>query len=482
MRCLALAQAWQADGGSVMFVGNMTPILENQLAAENIKVRNLKVKAGSLKDADRTVRHAKALDVSWVVVDGYHFGGDYQHRLRESGLRVLFIDDCGHADRYEADLVLNQNIDAEEGLYANRAEHTDLLLGPTFALLRKEFWPWREPRREIRREAGHILITLGGVDPDNITTDAVEALGSLEASGVQGTAVIGGSNPHEDAIRAAVESARVPIDVRQNVDDMAELMVDSDIAVSAGGSTCWELAFMGVPNVVVILAENQKGIARGLDEADTAANLGWHEKVSTPEIGSAVGSMVRNDQKRHRMAEKAQALVDGWGAERVLSTMAHEPFLRPAQEQDCELLWKWANDPVVRERSYNSNPIPLEEHEEWFLGKLRDPSSRIYVAEEGEEPIGKVRFDVEGEAAVVSVIVDPEYRGEGYGTEIIRRGTEKFLHGNGDAWRVNAFIKETNKPSVRAFKKAGYVYKEDLVKSGDASYRFAVAKNELDTA
>jgi len=321
MRCLALAQAWQADGGSVMFVGNMTPILENQLAAENIKVRNLKVKAGSLKDADRTVRHAKALDVSWVVVDGYHFGGDYQHRLRESGLRVLFIDDYGHADRYEADLVLNQNIDADEGLYANRAEHTDLLLGPTFALLRKEFWPWREPRREIQAEADHVLVTLGGADPKNLTTEAIQAFAELETLGVRGTAVVGGGNPHEERIRAAAESVGVPVTVLQNVNDMAELMAGTDLAVSAGGSTCWELAFMGIPSAIVVLAENQREIARGLDEAGAAVNLGWHESIGAPEVASSITSLLRSDRKRCRMAQTAQALVDGKGTERVLGKM-----------------------------------------------------------------------------------------------------------------------------------------------------------------
>jgi UDP-2,4-diacetamido-2,4,6-trideoxy-beta-L-altropyranose hydrolase len=299
----------------------MTPALESRLAEENIKVRSIDGRAGSLDDADGAVRHARALGASWVVVDGYHFGGDYQHLLRETGLRVLFIDDYGHADRYETDLVLNQNIDAEEGLYADRADHTDLLLGPQFALLRKEFWPWREPRREIQAEADHVLVTLGGADPENLTTEAIQALAELETLGVQGTAVVGGSNPHEERIRAAAESVGVPVTALQNVNDMAELMAGTDLAVSAGGSTCWELAFMGIPSAIVVLAENQRGIARGLDEAGAAVNLGWHESIDAPEVASSITSLLRSDRKRRRMAQKAQALVDGKGAERVLGKM-----------------------------------------------------------------------------------------------------------------------------------------------------------------
>ena len=480
MRCLALAQAWQEKEGQAHVRGRMPDGLRARLVGEEVELVEVEEEGETSADAQATAACAQEIGTSWIVVDGYHFGAAYQQNLREAGHRVLFIDDYGHADRYEADLVLNQNIDAEEVLYADRAEHTDLLLGPTFALLRREFWPWRKPRREIRAEAEHILVTLGGVDPENVTTEAVEALGFLEASGVRATAVIGRSNPHEDTIRAAAKSARVPVDVRQNVDDMAELMADSDIAVSAGGSTCWELAFMGIPNVIVVLAENQKGIARGLDETRTAVNLGRHEEIGTSEIESAVGSLLRNERKRCRMAGEAQALVDGWGSKRVVSEMVNGLFLRSAQEQDCQLLWEWANDPVVRERSYNSDPIPLEEHEDWFSGKLKDPSSKIYIAEERGEPVGEVRFDIEGEAAVVSVVVDSEYRGKGYGTELIRRGTKYFLSKNSGTLRVDAFIKETNKPSVRAFEKAGYVHREELVRNGDASYRLAFSRSELD--
>jgi len=476
MRCLALAQAWQEKGGKVHVRGRMPDGLRTRLVGEGVELVEVEKEGGTPSDARATAACAEEIGASWIVVDGYHFGAAYQRNLREAGHRVLFIDDYGHADRYEADLVLNQNIDAKEGLYADRAEHTDLLLGPTFALLRKEFWPWREPRREIRSEAEHILVTLGGADPDNVTTEAVKALGSLEASGVRATAVIGGSNSHENAIRAAAKSAGVPIDVRQNVDDMAELMADSDIAVSAGGSTCWELAFMGIPNVVIILAENQKGIARGLDEAGTGVNLGWHKNVSTSETESALGTLLRNERKRHQMAEKAQTLVDGWGTKRVVSSTTHELWIRTVQEQDCELLWRWANDPKVRENAYNSDPIPWEDHKEWFEKKLENDSSKIYVAEVGSDLIGQIRFDLEEAVAVVDVSVAESKRGKGYGIKLIERGTRRFLKESG-VERVDAYVKANNNASRRAFEKAGYAFKEETEKKGYRSYHLCAFAN-----
>lgn len=318
MRCLALAQAWQASGGSVSFVGIVAPAPENRLEEEDIKVWSLDADAGSLRDADETARRAKDLGASWVVIDGYHFGGGYQRRLRGAGLHVLFIDDYGHADRYEADLVLNQNIDAEVSAYEHRANHTALLLGPRFALLRKEFWPWRSPRRRPRREADHVLVTLGGADPDNLTARVVRAFDGLNGEDVSATVVVGGSNPHEEKIRAATEGGNNALEFRNDVSDMASLMAESDVAVSAGGSTCWELTYMGIPSIIVELAENQQGIAKGLDEAGTALNLGWHETVTESEIVGAVESLLQADERRLKMAHRAQKLVDGRGTTRVL--------------------------------------------------------------------------------------------------------------------------------------------------------------------
>ncbi|MCS3661168.1 UDP-2,4-diacetamido-2,4,6-trideoxy-beta-L-altropyranose hydrolase [Salinibacter ruber] len=328
MRCLALAQAWQAEGGSVYFVGEITEGLESRLREEGITARALESSPGEKNDALETARKAQVVGASWVVVDGYHFDGSYQRRLRGEGMRMLLLDDYGHADHYDADLVLNQNIDAETALYDDRSEDTELLLGPRFALLRKEFWPWCEPRRTPRSEAHRVLVTLGGADPDNCTEKAVRALGQLEKEGLRCTVVVGESNPRESSICAAAERAEIPINLRSNVSDMAALMAEHDIAVSAGGSTCWELAFTGIPNVILVLADNQRGIAEGLDEAGTALNLGWHEKVEKKEITEQIEKLLRNDEKRLRVARKAQELVDGQGTERVLGKMlAHKAYV-----------------------------------------------------------------------------------------------------------------------------------------------------------
>ncbi len=326
MRCLALGQAWQAEGGSVYFIGEITGGLASRLKNEGVTVQSLESTPGKKNDALETARKAQAVGAPWVVVDGYHFDGSYQRRLREEGVRVLFLDDYGHAERYEADLVLNQNIDAEEALYDDRSEDTELLLGPRYALLRKEFWPWRESRCTPQPEANRVLVTFGGADPENCTEMVVKALGRFNREDLRSTVVIGGSNPNESSVAAAAERTDAAVNLRLDVSNMASLMAEHDLAVSAGGSTCWELAFMGVPNIIFELAENQKGIAEGLENLGAAINLGWHETVNREAVADAIRSLLQKDERRLEMARKGEALVDGKGVRRVINKFRGHPI------------------------------------------------------------------------------------------------------------------------------------------------------------
>ena len=132
-------------------------------------------------------------------------------------------------------------------MYANREAHTRLLLGTRYVLLRREFWPWRGWRREIPAVARKVLVTLGGGDPDNVTLKVIRALAQVEIEGLEAVVVVGPANPHLEELQAAVKDTPHPIRLESNVTNMPELMAWADVAITAGGSTCWETAFMGLP-------------------------------------------------------------------------------------------------------------------------------------------------------------------------------------------------------------------------------------------
>jgi RimJ/RimL family protein N-acetyltransferase len=239
---------------------------------------------------------------------------------------------------------------------------------------------------------------------------------------------------------------------------MPELMTWADVAISAGGSTCWELAFMGVPTVALILARNQCPIAERLDTVGVAVNLGWYEDVSPPEMAQVFMELMRTLTTRAQMAQRGQELVDGEGAARVLMYLNGERLrLRQVREDDCRLLWEWANDKEVRASAFSSDPIPWEEHVRWFMRKLHEPTCFLFIAVDYEDtPLGQVQFDVDKDGeAEISVSIDRDKRGLGYGALLISKAVKEVIRVT-HIRVVHAFIKSNNEASMRAFERAGF--------------------------
>jgi UDP-2,4-diacetamido-2,4,6-trideoxy-beta-L-altropyranose hydrolase len=320
MRCLALAQANHRDGGKSFFLSSsfskgMTDRFRGEAC---MLLPALGCSPYGEEDARETARQAKEIGAGWIVVDGYNFDARYQECLKEEGTRVLFVDDYGHCDHYAADLVLNQNISAREGLYANRDGSTRLLLGTRFVLLRQEFLSGAYRERTIVPEARNVLVTLGGGDPDNVTGKVLKALDSL--TGIRVTVVIGGSNPHHAEIETLAHAMNAV--VRMNATNMPRLMADADMAITAAGTTGYELAFMGLPSLSIVIADNQRKIAEEMERQGVSRSLGWHADLTEGRIAQAVEALRRDKGSRATMSDNGHALVDGKGAKRILDASA----------------------------------------------------------------------------------------------------------------------------------------------------------------
>jgi UDP-2,4-diacetamido-2,4,6-trideoxy-beta-L-altropyranose hydrolase len=315
MRCLALAQAWRAAGGRPAFVSRIdAPALTARLAAEGFEVHDVAAPAGSPDDAEVTRR---AFAAEWIVTDGRAFGPAYHAILRTAGARVLAIDDAGTAERVEADLTLNQNLHADAGLYPRVAPHAELLLGSSFVLLRDEFLETSRVPRPTRAGPIAVLVTLGGADPGNHTADVLGALQRIEAVSLEVTVVLGAGRADD----GPVPSGRHPVRVVRRADDMASLMAAADLAVTAGGTTVWELAFMGVPSLVGTVAPVEELLVRGLRAAGLFVDLGPFDRLDAGTLARAVERLAHDPAARAAMRDRVRAAVDGRGRERVLDRM-----------------------------------------------------------------------------------------------------------------------------------------------------------------
>ncbi len=330
MRCIALAQAWRNSGGVVRFLGRcQSAALRRRIHEEGFEFLALKYPHPNREDKRQTLEVlSKGEDDSiatWVVMDGYHFDSAYQEAVCDAA-KLMVIDDYNHLASYHADIILNQNMGAEEIEYACSPD-TLCLLGSRYVLLRTEFLRNVRQEKPKNKDGINLLVTLGGADPDNVTSTVVQALMDPEFGRLQGTVVLGPASLHSQAIQREIEENRATLGGNGPVmrlvrnGDMPRLMAEADMAISAGGSTCWELAYYGVCTMAIVLAENQRNNATELDKAGIVSCLGWHEELTPGEIKHNLKRLLNDPGRRRNMAEAGMTLLDGKGRLRVLETM-----------------------------------------------------------------------------------------------------------------------------------------------------------------
>lgn len=470
MRCLALAEPWFAAGSPVILAAQLMPEALGQRALKaGVLPHSINAEGGSLEDAQETIALAEQHPNAWVVVDGYQFGETYFSILKNAGVKVLQVDDFAGLKHYETDFVLNQNLGVTTEWYPQREASTRLLLGTRYVQLRGEFLKQSAQPRSNNQKASRILVTLGGSDPDNVTAKVIAALQKIPE--IQATIVIGGSNPHWDSLQSSIQHQASSIQLIRNATNMPELMAQTDLAIAAGGTTAWEFAYMGVPMMTIVLADNQRSNGEQLEAAGVSINLGWHEDLTPEVLAEKVAALIIDRQKLDTMSAQARQLVDGLGTMRVWLRLNEDSLrLRPATTDDAKLIFDWANDPGVRAVSFSSEAIVWENHVKWFNARLADANYRIWVAMDSVgTPLGQVRFQIEGEAAIISISLDANQRGKNRGSLLIWTASQKLFRELPALQEIHAYIKPDNQASIRAFEKA------EFVKQGERDVKGLVA-------
>lgn len=454
MRCLALAQSWKRSGGNVTFLlPEGSPAIEQRIRNEDCLLEALPRDQFGNAVVNRMLHYNPRV----AVLDGYNFGAREQQTLSKGGLAVLTLDDYGHATEYPVRWVLNQNASARPEIYSQRADSAQLLLGPAYALLRHEFLRWLNWKRSISQKADKIFVTIGGSDPDNLSLRILESLATLGRDELQVVLAVGSSNPHLQDLESAVRRLRVTVRIVQNAVDMPALMAWADVAISGAGGTSYELCYMGLPSLLFVIAGNQRSGADELSRLSVAVHAGAAREFDEEKFVEQLRCLINSYDQRHAMSERARALVDGLGADRVRATLLDRGIeLRRARESDCQVLFLWAIDAAARNASFHSAPILWDDHQKWFAHKIQDRNSVIYIGESCSGiPVGQVRFQLNGEQATLSIVVAPDFRQAGWGRELIALSVRTLARTHLTE-RVKAFVKPENEASIRLFESAGF--------------------------
>ncbi len=309
MRCLALGQTLADNGLRVVFVGRCDPVgLIERLKAEGFGFVPLD------EASQRSLLTSQGAD--WIVADGVHFDESYHEFLRSCGCRVAVIDDMARLPLYNADIVINQNLHAHD-LHYNCTVGTKLLLGARYVMLRREFLRLHPVTKPIDGMGKNLLITLGGIDKANFTEKILLAIRDVHALEV--IVVVGAGNPNVQRIRAVTMSSRLT--VLQNVTDMPSLMSWADVAITSGGTTVWELAFMGVPSIVGRVAEIEDYLVGGLNRHGLFIDIGWFESARDDAICTMLTTLMADATRRKEMSIKGRQTVTGNGCQEVFMEM-----------------------------------------------------------------------------------------------------------------------------------------------------------------
>ena len=350
MRCLTLADALAARGGECQFIcgaheGNLIEFIRGKgyvahalpiahEASTGLTAPGPTASTPDLahahwlgttqaQDAEACALILAAQRPDWLIVDHYALDARWECALAPHYRKLMVIDDL--ADRPHAcDLLLDQTFGRDAADYrALVPPGCHLLCGSQYALLRPEFAALRpySLQRRARPALRELLITMGGVDKDNATGLVLQALRACPLpADCRITVVMGATAPWLEEVRTQAQDMPWPARVLVGVSDMAQLMADSDLAIGAAGATSWERCCLGLPTIMLVLAENQRKVAQGLEQSGGAKliNLGQSARSRLREL---LLPLIDDPAQLLNMSDCAASVVDGSGVNAVMHQM-----------------------------------------------------------------------------------------------------------------------------------------------------------------
>lgn len=320
MRCLSIANAAKEKGETCKFIlatdDFKETIIGNGHSAEVLNSDYTKV------DTKEIIELISKEKPSAVIADSYFVTENDMNVLRqycnEIGSKLVYIDDrCCCA--FPCDILVNYNVSADKDSYNKLYENTTkpvFLLGTEYAPLRKEFQDQED--RVVIKEGKNILVSTGGADSDHFTLSLINEAAKYNDYNFH--FVVGMMNRDKTEIRKLASEYRNII-IHENVAQMGKLMRSCDAAVSASGSTLYELCATQTPTITYVLADNQIPLANGFSDRDIIKYYGDIRVIGKDKLANIlICEIVKlaDDYEQRKHIAETMAVVDGNGAGRII--------------------------------------------------------------------------------------------------------------------------------------------------------------------
>lgn len=446
-RCMSLYQAFEEKKLFVQFIVNGDSSIKHLLRGTNHLIFNW------LDDPSHLFNLLNSSNI--VFIDSYLADESFYKKISELVTFTVYIDDNKRIT-YPNGIVINGSIFASKLNYPP-LEETEYLFGSQFIPLRKDFW--NIPEKKINTDIKNIMITFGGDDLRNITPDLLQFLIN-ECPNYNKKVVIGKGFKNISKIEN-FNNEKTEFLYYPDARGMLNLMIESDIAISAGGQTLYELARVGLPTIAIGVALNQKHNLDNWKKAGFIEFAGfWNNKNLHDNVLEKI-ELLKDKNIRLEMCKSGKGAVDGQGAIRIVNYCLNKYYIdkisiRNLESRDIYNVFDLSNDDEVRQNSFNTDKIKFEDHEKWFKKKIKDSNNIFLVANIDNIFAGQLRFDIEDYNAIISISIAKSYRKLGI-TSIILKKSIKYLKANSSTVKfVVAHIKEDNTGSVNFFEKAGF--------------------------
>ncbi|WP_406734092.1 UDP-2,4-diacetamido-2,4,6-trideoxy-beta-L-altropyranose hydrolase [Vibrio scophthalmi] len=467
MRCLVLAQRLQEQGVIVSFAclpqqGDMIAFIEKR-GFTVIRLSSVSkpvvpatdddylswLQRGVKEDADDFLSHVIQTDL--VITDHYAIGYEWQESIRKHlHCKIVAIDDL--VREHSADLLLDQTLGRNSSEYPSVAKvlagSQFALLDPRFARLRERAFDRKKPDNKIR-----VLVSMGGIDQPNATLRVLTQL--VDLSSVTVTVLLSQRSPHYDEVMLFCKSYS-HIYHYDFVDDIASMMLAHDVAIGAPGTTSWERACLGLPSIIVPLAENQR---------ETSKQLVKHGAVLCVNV-EEIDAQLLNSFKRiiaewDGFYSANMKLCDGFGVVRVASEIIQQACdgnlriaLRKATESDIQCVYEWQCHPETRRFALNSSTPKFGDHKSWMKSKLSCDQDYFYmIMSHNQNRLGVIRLDKRiNEEYLLSVYLNPDHYGQGVASQALALIDKQHPY-----MTIKATVLKENIASQKLFEKAGYL-------------------------
>ena len=483
MRCLALAQTLKENGANVEFIcrkhernlidkirSNKFTVYELGLSGEDKIDTKLShshwLGATQKQDASECIDILKAEKTDWLIVDHYAIDEDWHRELKPYCEKLIAIDDL--ADRkHQCDILLDQTFGRQQdGYSALTPKGCELLLGSQYALLRPEFSKWRtySIERRSKPEFKQLLINMGGVDVNDFTGQVLDELKTCTLlSDVHITIVMGGTAPHLESVKSKAIMLPYKTEVKVDIDNMAEIMANSDIAIGAAGSSTWERCCLGLPTIQIVIAKNQQFLAETL----ACRNIVKLAK----KVKETICLLEKSSKWMKGVGNSALEICDGMGTYKVFNKMTDRKiFLEEFGEVDlCNYVNLNENDklqalnmrnhPQIKKWMYSRDSISEENHFGFIKNLEIDIERRYFLVKQKDNIIGSINFSkINFENSVeLGIYTNPFLQSKGAG-KILESAASQYAFIELDVEKIKLEVFPSNERAIRFYNKCGFKF------------------------